>query len=130
MLVGRITKDTSDSRRVTVSFVDWLDTNEAIRSTTTPVVAVQQNAVWGQGQPFTVMPQPTPTDPTPLTVGSISVSNVTCDDTGVTYTAAGVTMFLNSGTPGVTYKVTFTATGSISGRVKQIDLLVTVRQPA
>lgn len=126
MLVGRVTKDNADVRRVTVSFVDWLDANEVVQSFTTPVIAIEQQQVFQNGM-WTTTPSPTPTDTTPLTVSSSGIVSVTCDD--VTTGAAGVVLFLNAGTVGLTYKVTFTVTGSTSGRTKQVDVLVVVREP-
>ena len=120
MLVGRITKDSADVRRVTVDFIanNWLDTNEQLASITTPTIVVEQNASWQLGQ-YVTTPPPPPADTTPLTlVNSFLVTGNQL-----------VQLMLSSGTPGLTYKVTFVATAATSQRQKQIDLLVTVREP-
>lgn len=119
MLVGRSPKDSATIRRVTVDFITngWLDTGETILSVTTPVVVVEQIAVWQNGTLATV-PFPLPPDTTPLAVNSIAIVS----------SSQKVQLMLGLGTPGLTYKVTFVATGS-SGRVEQIDLIVFVRQP-
>lgn len=117
MLTGRLTKDSADVRRATVDFItnNWLDTGETIASITTPVVVVEQNAVvcFPPGQPF-----PAPVDSTPLIVVSSAIVS----------SSQKVKLMLGVGTPGLTYKVTFVATGT-SARQKHIDLLVTVREP-
>jgi hypothetical protein len=120
MLVGRLTKDSADVRRAVVDFItlNWLDLNETIASINTPVIVVEQQQVLNFPQP-PVFPLPAPVDTTPLTlVSSIILSG-----------NQKVQLLLGVGTPGLTYKVTFVATGSSSGRQKQIDILVTIRQP-
>lgn len=118
MLTGRLTKDNADHTRVTVDFTQWLDTNETISSVTTPTVVAEQSAVWQFG-PFTPQPPPPIVDSTPVTVQNSFII------------AAGlmVQLILTAGTPGVTDKVTFVATGSSSFRQKQIDILVNTRYP-
>lgn len=120
MLVGRMTKDSADFRRATIDFITngWLDDNETITSITTPVIVVEQNATWVNGA-YVTTPPPPPVDTTPLVLTS-------------SFIVSGnqlVQLLLSVGTPGLTYKVTFVATGSSSNRQKQIDLLVTVREP-
>lgn len=116
MLTGRLNKDSADASRVTVDFTQWLDTNEKITSITSPTVVVEQAATWQAGA-WTTQPPPPVTDSTPLLVAnSFIIANGT-----------EVQLVITVGTPGLTYKVTFVATGSSSLRVKQIDLLVTVR---
>lgn len=118
MMTGRITKDSSELRRVTVDFTQWVDDLEVIASITTAVIVVEQNATWQNGA-WTNTPPPPVTDTTPLTLVSSTIT-----DAGLQ-----VRLMLGVGTPGLTYKVTFDATGSVSGRVKQVDMLVTVREP-
>lgn len=117
MLVGRLTKDSADLRRATVDFItnNWLDSGETITSITTPAIVVEQNAVvnFPPGQAF-----PAPVDSTPLTLASSAIVS----------SSQKVKLMLSVGTPGLTYKVTFVATGT-SGRHKQVDLLVSVREP-
>lgn len=116
MLVGRLTKDSADLRRVTVDFTDWLDVNETISAVTAPVIVVEMNAVFQIGA-WSATPLPPPVDSTPMIVVSTTVV-----DNGLM-----VQIMLDIGTPGLTYKVTFLATGSSSAREKQIDFFVTVR---
>lgn len=120
MLTGRITKDSADVRRVTIDFVTngWLDQSETLSGFTTPVIVVEQNAVWQNGA-YVVTPPPPPVDSTPLTL----VSSFLLTGNQM------VQLLLGVGTPGLTYKVTFVATGGTSNRRKQIDILVTVREP-
>lgn len=120
MLTGRLTKDSADFRRATIDFITngWLDANETIASFTTPVIVVEQNAVYQNGA-YVVTPPPPPVDTTPLVLTSAFL--VTGNQK--------IQLLLSVGTPGLTYKVTFVATGSSSSRQKQIDLLVTVREP-
>lgn len=121
MIVARIVKDSADTRRVIIDFANdpagsWLDTGETI-SAGLPTVVVQPAAVWidnPSASPLTVV------DVTPLTVPQPTIV-----DGGLQ-----VQMMLSSGTPGLTYVVTWLATGSTSGRVKQIDTTVTIRQLA
>lgn len=115
MLVGRTTKDSATIRRVTVDFITngWLDFDETIVSVTTPTVVVEQLAVFAPAG----APPALPADTTPMTVGSVAiVSN-----------SQKVQLMLNNGTPGLTYKVTFVATGGTSARAEQIDFFVFVR---
>lgn len=119
MLIGRITKDSAAVRRVIVDFVTngWLDALETIASKTAPTVVVEQLAVWQNGVLATV-PFPPPSDTTPLVVNSSVLIS----------TNQKVQLMLGAGTPGLTYKVTFTVTGT-SGRTEQVDILVFLRQP-
>lgn len=119
MIVGRTTKDSATIRRVTVDFTTngWLDTGETISGVTTPVVVVEQQAVWYNGA-LSTTPIPPPVDSAPLVVNSITIIG----------SSTMVQLMLGVGTPGLTYKVTFVATGT-SGREEQIDLLVMVRTP-
>lgn len=120
MLVGRINKDSSEQRRITVDFSEWLDTDETIASTTTPVIVVEMLATWQSGVWSSNPPIVDPiADTTPLQL-----------ETMVTVTGGQmVQLWVGVGTPGVTYKLTFDATGSTSNRVAQIDILVSVRAP-
>lgn len=120
MLTGRITKDSADVRRVTVDFITngWLDTNEQISTITTPVIVVEQNAVWQVGA-YIATPPPSPVDTTPMTLVSAFIVSGN----------QKVQLMLTAGTPGLTYKVTFVATTATSLRQKQIDLIVTIREP-
>lgn len=117
MIVGRLTKDQADVRRVTVDFTQWLDAGETVVSATVPVIDVRQQASWSDG-PYIANPPPVVSDTTPLTLLSEAVVN------GNT----GVQLFLQAGTPSLTYVVSFIATGG-SGRQKEIDILVYVRVP-
>lgn len=118
MLTGRLTKDSADHTRVTVDFTNWLDQNEVITSVSTPTVVTEQAAVWQYG-PYTPQPPPPIADTTPVLVANSFI------------VAAGlmVQLILTSGTPGITDKITFVATGSSSFRQKQIDLIVNCRMP-
>ena len=119
MIVGRLVKDSAELRRVTIDFSLWLDATEQVSATTTPAIIVEQLATWQQGA-WVSTPPPPVTDTTPLSLASSVI-------------AAGgsqVMLMLGAGTPGLTYKVTFVATGGISGRQAQVDFTVTVRMPA
>jgi len=120
MMVGRITKDNADRRRIVVDFaiLQWLDPGEIIASYTTPVVVVEQVLV--QTNPYvTTLPSTPPVDTTPLVV----------NDVAIIANGTQVQMYAEQGTPGLTYKVTFTVTGNTSTRIKQVDILVLVRMP-
>ncbi len=124
MIVGRINKDSAEIRRITVDFAadqagSWLDPGEVIGSFSTPVIVVQQLAVWNCGVPMLGVAA-LPADTTPLQLINSAIST---DGTQVGF-------LIGSGTPGLTYKFTFVAAGSLSGRTKQIDIIVTVREPA
>ncbi len=122
MLVGRLTKDSAELRRVTVDYFTngWLDTGETISAVSTPVVVVEITAgiVLDRGYEV-ISPAPPLVDVTPLVVQSIYIVSQ----------GQFVQLMLGLGTPGITYKVTFLATGATSGRIKQVDLLVTIREP-
>lgn len=117
MLTGRLTKDSADLSRVTIDFTPWLDTSETVTSITTPVVALEQNALWQTGA-WTNQPPLPPLDTTPLVVNNAFIVSG----------GLMVQLILAIGTPGLTYKVTFAGSGSSSLRTKQIDILVTLRQ--
>jgi hypothetical protein len=118
MMTGRLTKDSAEVRRVTIDFSQWLDSNEALSAITGPVVAIEQMQVWQQGQWVTIPPGGI-VDATPLSVASAVILG----------SGTQARLMLTSGTPGITYKVTFVATAGTSGRQKQVDLIVTVRTP-
>jgi ABC-type long-subunit fatty acid transport system fused permease/ATPase subunit len=118
MLTGRVTKDSADVRRFTVDFSQWLDAGETISALTTPVIVIELTASWTNGTYISTPPIP-PTDTTPLVIIS----------SAILITGLQVQVLCGVGTPGLTYKITFVVTGASSGRQKQIDVLVTVRQP-
>lgn len=113
MKVGQLTKDSADETRVTVDFTSWLDNAEVITGATMPVVVVEQTTTCLGTTP------PPPVDTTPLLVASTTVVGA----------GLQVQMLLTAGTPGLTYKITFVASGSTSSRQKQVDILVSVRPP-
>lgn len=115
MMTGRLTKDSAEVRRVTVDFSLWCDTSEVISAVSTPAIVIEPFAV--RNLPAGV-PIFTPPDTTPLTLYS-----------AVLISAQQVQLMLQAGTPGLTYKLTFLATGSTSLRQHQCDLLITVRGP-
>ena len=119
MIVGRINKDNADVSRATIDFSQWLDVGEAVSALASPVVVVEQNASWQQGA-YIATPPPPVVDSTPLTVLSTTSVNSNLQ----------LQIMLQAGTPGLTYKVTFIGVGSVSGRNKQIDLIVNIREPA
>jgi hypothetical protein len=113
MLVGRLTKETTDLRRATVDFTPWIDTGETISSYTAPVITNLTAAA------RLTAGLPTVPDTTPLTVANAYlIENATM-----------VQLFLAAGTPGMSYQVQFVATGS-STRQQTIELCVTIRGPA
>lgn len=123
MKLARITKDSADIRRMVVDFQNdsagpWLDLNEVLSTVSQPVVVVEQGAVWQYGAFVNTPPTP-PVDTTPLVVNSAAIES---DGTQVQ-------LMVGVGTPGLTYKITFIVLGSTSGRTKQIDLLITIREP-
>lgn len=119
MLVGRITKDSADRRRIIVDFgaLNWLDDNEVLAGFTVPVVTVEPAQVsWSP--PQTAPPPPIP-DTTPLVI---------TNDAALSADKSQVVIFAEDGTPQLTYRVIFTVTASKSTRVKQVDVLVYVRE--
>lgn len=129
MKIAHITKDSADVRRFTVDFLNdeagpWLDDGEVISSITTPAITIEQYATWQYGS-YVSPPITTPTDTTPLVIVSAGIIAPTLN--GVSQGNVQVQIFVGVGTPGLTYKVTFVATGSTSGRQKQISVLVTIR---
>ncbi len=122
MLAGRVNKDTQDFTRVVVDFSQWLDPGEIIGAATPATVTVMQEASWSV-DPYVTQPPLPITDSTPLTVPNETIVS----GTGGNNTA--VQLFFGVGTPGLSYVVSFTATGQTSGRQKDIDIIVMVRQP-
>ena len=112
MLVGRLAKETTDLRRVTVDFSPWIDTGEAIVSFTAITVANLSVALAMQAGTLV------PADPTPLVVESSFL-----------VAPAQVQMFLAAGTPGTLYQLQFIGVGS-SSRQQTIELIVTVTEAA
>lgn len=120
MLIGRGYKTPSEVYRYTVDFEDlgWLDTGETLTAITTPVVTLNPNAYPGPfpNTPFIDPDALLPPDPTPLTV--LSAAIITSD--------TQVQLFLQAGTDGNGYSVSYDATGT-SGRVKTIRFDMSVR---
>jgi hypothetical protein len=118
MIEGRTLKDTQDVTRITVDFSKWLDAGEVIGAVTSATVTVLLSASWNTDVFVAQAPLPI-VDTTPLVVLSEAlVSNNT-----------EVRLMLGLGTPGVSYVVTFVATGQTSGRQKEVDIIVTIREP-
>lgn len=114
MLVGRISKETTDRARLVVDFLDWLDPGEGISATGSVTLAPDTGA-WQQDNPASD-PTAMPADTTPLTVHSA----VTMDAT------TKLVLLLDAGTPGLVYLGSVLATGGTSGRIKTIDFSVAV----
>jgi hypothetical protein len=99
MIVGRISKESSDVRRATVDLTDWLDSGEQLTGYTSP----------------TILALGLVADTTPLAVlASMLPSNM------------AIQLFISAGTSGNNYRVQFTATGQ-SGRIQTVELLVKVQ---
>ena len=107
--VGRITKENSDISRTTVDFSGWLDTGETITSVTNATITYG-NVGWSTTQPPS-NPAATPYDPTTLTFVSTTVVNA----------STAVQVFLQAGTPGSAYTVSFVVWGT-SGRHKTVEI--------
>lgn len=109
-LVGRIVKETTDTKRRTVDFAPVLDPNETI--TVQNIKVILGNTGWSN-QPFPAVP---PADPTPLVIASTTVIN----------TSTAVQIEVNSGTPGNVYTVQGIIQGSSSGRVWTFEIGVQI----
>jgi hypothetical protein len=124
MYVGRIVKETNDTREVTVDLTRWLDNGELVgRVSVLPVVPTTLNSValntgtWQLVQDASappVLPSPPPLDTTPLVIIGASVES----------NGTQVSMLLASGTPGLAYTASLLAI--VQGRQKELDVLVIV----
>lgn len=118
MIVGRLVKDTQDVSRFTVDFSKWLDSGEIIGAVTNATATVLQSASWNTDVFVAQAPIPI-VDTTPLAVLSETLVS----------SSTAVQLKLGSGTPGVSYVVQFVAVGQVSARQKEIDIIVTIREP-
>jgi hypothetical protein len=114
MLVGRTSKETTDRHRVVIDFMRWLDPGEGVSGLTIPVITVD-NGSWQEGAP----PGPPPDDITSMVLFSRNLLDANTK----------AEFLLDAGTPGVTYLVSFIATGSTSGRLQTIEFRVHI-EPA
>ncbi len=90
MLIGRISKETTDVNRVTLEFSKWLDTGGSIETIQSSLIS-RDDSGWADVPP----PWPLPDDITPLRFQTI----------GLIDGATEVQMYLESGTPGNAYTV-------------------------
>lgn len=118
-LVGKTIKASAETKRVIIDFADWLDAAETVDDITTPVVGLQAEAWVGPWPPPIIVDQVPviPDDATPLVCSSSQI---------VTPAGRYVYLFLDDGTVGNSYSVTFVATGSSSGRTKEVRVDVSV----
>lgn len=122
MLVGRVAKDTAEMSRYVVDLSDWLDDGEVIgslsRFSLIAADGVPLATAWQTDYPF----DPTavddlPADATPLILVGSSILGGT-----------QASVIVGAGTPGLTYIVSYIATGSTSGRQREVDFHVTVNE--
>lgn len=113
MLVGRLTKETTDIRRVIVDFTPWLDLGETITGLTASQIIYGNNG-WSSTQPPWQLAE-TPYDPTPLAFALASPT--------VVNTNTAVQFFTQAGTPGAVYTVQVVVAGS-SGRIATMEVMV------
>lgn len=123
MLLGSISKDSADVSRAVVDFSQWLDQGETLSAVSALSIAVLTNAIWEPWQSPTLPPQPPPVVPDTDTLTSAAAPSILAGATQVSFEVA-------NGTPGLSYICTYTASGSASGRIKEIDVQVNVRLPA
>lgn len=119
-VAGRITKETAETARAVFDFTHWLDKNEVIGAITRFSLQVYSpfcpGASWRIDYPLCGTDEPdADVDDAPLIL-----TGATVDQGSV------VTVLVASGTPGLSYVVSFIAICDRSGRQKQINLIVTV----
>lgn len=120
MIEGRIRKDTAEVARYTVDLSGWLDTDEVIGSLSRFSLVVDDEVelatAWQVDYPFdTTTAASAVVDTTPLVLTGATITNGT-----------QANILVGAGTPALTYIVSYIATGSTSGRQKQIDFHVTI----
>jgi hypothetical protein len=117
MNIATIQKQPLQVRRITVDFTKWLDPNETLSAVTTPAVTNEGEPQW-QIFPYPPTGLTPPVDTNPLTVTSSLIINA----------GTQVQLFLQNGTPGISYQVQFVATG-MSTRHQPIEIVVQVQGP-
>lgn len=122
MSIPRITKQTAEVARFVADLSDWLDEDEVIGSLTrfslqtAPTVPIA--TAWQVDYPFDpTADDSAPDDDTPLILTGSSIPGGT-----------QASLLLGAGTPGLNYVVSCIATGSTSGRQKEIDFYVSVSE--
>lgn len=118
-VIGNSTKQHPDVRKYYFDFKRWLDVSDTI-SFLSNFSALPGQATWGWqvDYPFGTVPSDIP-DSMPLIF----------NQTALLMSGKTVSLMMSSGTPGLSYLVSFLATAA-TGRAKQIDLVVAVTPPA
>lgn len=110
MLVGRIVKELSETKRRTVDFKPLVDAGESIWIQSSKVIL--GNTGWSN-QPFPAVP---PADPTPLELQSITTIN----------NATAVQVYVRGGTAGNVYTVQINVLGVTSLRIWTVEIGVQI----
>jgi len=121
---GPVSKENIDIARFLIDFSCWLDTSETIAEIDYLMTAVQQPPQtlppWQADYPLdTAVPATPPDDLYPLTLVSQEIST----------NGLQVILKFSAGTPGLAYVVSFAARTSVSGRRRQVDILLAIDQP-
>jgi hypothetical protein len=124
---GPVSKENMDVVRLQYDFRCYLDAGETIQIVEFPtisLVAPQQygGGSWSQDYPLSNGGDTTsapPTDNYPLSIVSEAITNV----------GLQVDIRINSGTPDMTYVVSFVIVGNLTRRRKQVDTLIVIEHP-
>lgn len=121
-IVATVAKDTAEVARLLADMSGWLDEDEVIGSLTRFSLVVNGSVplatAWQVDYPFELTVEVSPiTDSVPLVMTGASILGGT-----------QASILVGAGTPGVSYIVSCIATGSTSGRQKEIDFYVNVNE--
>jgi hypothetical protein len=119
MLLTQIAKEPTDYTRARASMVWWLDPDETLTTVVSSEISLG-TAGWSEA-PYPPLDSPPPEDPTPLEFRSVTIDA----------DRQGFTAFVDFGTPGNVYTMTFVLEGSSTRRITvEIGVQVTGMPPS
>lgn len=120
---GPVNKENMDLARFLIDFSCWLDTGESISKIEHLMILANP--------PQTVPPwqQDYPLDQTSSTEVPVDSFPLLPWDQSINADGKSVRMAFTAGTPGLTYAVSFTCTGAVSQRRREVDILLVIDLP-
>lgn len=117
-----VVKQSPDITEVIVDFSAWLGVGEAVSSLQSITILANPSTSYPSWQ--TDFPFVTPTAPAPADTNTLVVQGAAIITSGTQ-----AQLFIGAGTAGLAYMLSFLAYVLPTGRIKEIDILVSINQP-